>query len=67
MSVAEDQGLKRGSEAHEALRRVVMNQFNVLHDLVIDVMESMAGEPAILNDVWLEKLEEIYQAVVVGV
>lgn len=65
MSVAEEQcGLGKGTEAHEAVRRVVMNQFNVFHDLVVDVMESMVGEGPVLNEVWLEKLEEIHQAVV---
>lgn len=65
MSVVEEQGLGgRGSDAHEAIRRVVMNQFNVLHDLVVDVMESMTGEEPVFNEVWLEKLDEIHAAVV---
>lgn len=65
MSVFEETAaVDRGSDAHEAVRRVVMNQFNVFHDLVVDLMESMTGEEPVFNEVWLDKLDEIHAAVV---
>lgn len=64
MSVAEAQNLDPA--AHDALRRVVMNQLNVFHDLVFDVLESMVpnGDGPILNEVWLEQIQAIHSVVV---
>lgn len=49
--------------AQSRLRKVIMDQFNDFAALVIDVIESMEGG-AVVNELFLEKLQDIHDAVV---
>ncbi len=40
------------------LRKVVLDQINELHDLCIDVIESIDTDNVMLNEYWLKKIEE---------
>jgi hypothetical protein len=61
LSAAEKENIP--TEARTRLRKVVMDQFNDLTSLVVDVMESM-DQGMVLNELWLEKLDEIHSRVV---
>jgi hypothetical protein len=61
LSAAEKENIPQ--EARTRLRKVVMDQFNDLTSLGVDVMESM-DQGMVLNELWLEKLDEIHSRVV---
>lgn len=50
--------------ASRHLRKVVLDQFNDFYEVCIDVMGSLDNGDAVLNEVWLEKLDEIHRAIV---
>jgi len=39
------------------LRKVVLDQVNELHDLCVDVIESLDTDNVVLNEFWLKKIE----------
>lgn len=47
-------------EARSKLRKVVLDQFNDLHDLSMDLIRSLDNGDVVLNEVYLEKLDAIY-------
>ncbi len=46
-----------------ALRKIILDQFNLYHDLAVDLLES-APDDSLVNELWLAKLEEIHAVVV---
>lgn len=55
-------------EAGEALRAAVRTQISEFHDLVFDLLETLTpqDDSILINELWLDKLDEIYAAVVPG-
>lgn len=51
------------AEASHKLRKVVLDQFNELHDLAIDLIKSLDTNGIVLNEIYLQKLDEIHDAV----
>lgn len=51
-------------EAKAKLRKVVLDQMNEFYDLCCDVMRSLDSGDAVLNERYLEKLDEIHRVVV---
>lgn len=51
-------------EVQVKLRKVLIDTFNDFSNVVWDVVESFEGTQVLVNDIWIEKLEEIYAAVV---
>ncbi len=55
----------RGAEASVKLRRVVLDQLHDMHQLYVDVIGSFEADQAVaINELWLEKLDAIHEAVV---
>lgn len=50
-------------EASYKLRKVVLDQFNELHDLATDLIKSLDTNGIVLNEIYLQKLDEIHNAV----
>jgi len=48
-------------ERSDAFRRVVLDQINDLHELFVDLLEASQG--TLVNDRWLDLLEEVHAAV----
>jgi len=48
------------------MRKVVLDQFNDYHGLTMDVLGSLVDADAttVLNDLWLDKLSQIHEALV---
>ncbi len=47
------------------LRKVILDQVNSFADLATDLINSLSdNSDVVLNDLWLEKLDDIYEAVV---
>lgn len=47
------------------MRKVVLDQVNAFADLATDLISSLSdNSDVVLNDLWLEKLDEIYEAIV---
>ena len=53
------------AEASAKLRKVVLDQLNEWHSLVLDVVASIDTGEAVVNEEYLKKLDEIH-AVVMG-
>lgn len=51
-------------EASEELRRVVLAQFNDFHDLVFDLLKVLGDDGYVINDLYLERLEEKYDELI---
>jgi hypothetical protein len=50
----------------DKLRKVVLDQLNEFHDVVRDVIAALEDGSVVFNDLWLQRMEEIYEAVVVN-
>ncbi len=48
------------------LRRVVLREIRLLTEYVIEVLETVRERGVVVNEQWLEKLDEMYHAVVNG-
>lgn len=48
-------------EARTKLRKVVLDQFNDLHDLSMDLIRSLDTGDFVVNEVYLDKLDAIYE------
>jgi hypothetical protein len=46
-----------------ALRKIILDQFNSYHELAADLLES-TSDGALINELWLAKLDEIHSVVV---
>lgn len=53
-------------DLQDKLRKVVLDQFNEYHELCLDVMRSLDTGDVALNEHYLDILEQIHSAVVVG-
>lgn len=52
-------------QAQTKLRKVVLDQLNDLHELAMDLIRSLdSNTDAVINEVWLQKIDEIHDAVV---
>lgn len=47
-------------EARTKMRKVVLDQFNDFHDLSMDLIRSLDNGDVVLNELYLEKLDQIY-------
>lgn len=54
-------------EQSQKLRKVVLDQVNDLVDFALDVYHSLDTGEVVLNDVYLAKLDQVYEIVVGGV
>ncbi len=50
-------------EARQKLRKVVLDQFNDLHDIAMDLVRSLDNGDVVVNEMYLERLDAIYDAV----
>lgn len=46
-----------------ALRKVVLDQLNEFYDMCLDVVGQDTGDELSVNEIWLERLEQIYDYV----
>lgn len=54
-------------EASAKLRKVILDQLNEYHDFVMDVCKSLDNnDDVILNELYLDKIDAIYQQTVVS-
>jgi hypothetical protein len=53
-------------EDSEEFRKVVLDQINDFFDLVIDMLKASHPDGIVVNEVWLDKIAEIHEAVVSG-
>ena len=51
-------------DVQQRLRKVVLDQVNEYFELCCDVLRSFEGEGVVVNDLWLQKLDEIHAAVI---
>lgn len=49
--------------ASQKLRKVVLDQFNDFHALVVDIMDSLDSGQVVLNEDYLGKLDELHTSV----
>lgn len=56
-----DPWLTAAAQAH--LRKVILDQFNDLLALSVDLLDSLEAD-SVVNELWLERLSEIHAAVV---
>lgn len=49
------------AHSSQKLRKVVLDQFNEMHDLVIDIMESLDTGEVVLNEAYLQKIDQIHE------
>lgn len=48
------------------LRKAILDQFNEMHDLCVDVMRSLDTGEVVLNEIYLQKLDELHAKIVKG-
>lgn len=53
-------------EASMKLRKAVLDQLNEFHDFVADVLDSLDNGDVVLNDHYMQKLDEVHAAVVLS-
>ena len=51
-------------EARALLRKAILDQLNDFHSLVVDVMRSLDNGEVVLNDLYLEKIDQLHEVVV---
>lgn len=53
----------RDLNAHSSqkLRKVVLDQFNEFHDLVLDIMASLDRGEVVLNEEYLKRIDEMHE------
>ena len=51
-------------DVSKQLRKAILDQMNDFYDVCVDVIESLDNDSYVINDHWLEKLDEIYNCVV---
>ena len=50
-------------EVQQKFRKVIIDQFNEFSSLATDILES-ASRGVVFNQIWLDKIDEIHEAVV---
>ena len=61
LSALEKESLDGAARAR--MRKVVLDQLNDVYNATLDVLQSVDTGTVVLNDLWLERLEEIYDMV----
>src|SRR2546429_7988030 len=56
-----DRHLPSSVQGH--LRKVVLDQINELHDVALDILRSLDDDSAVLNDLWLARIDEMHTRV----
>lgn len=51
-------------EVKARLRKAILDQMNDFHSLVVDVMRSFDTGEVVLNELYLEKIDQLYEVVV---
>jgi len=52
------------SEIRAELRKNVLDQINDFYDLALDVLNSLDGNAVVLNEEYLQRLDDIHRAIV---
>ena len=52
------------AEVRALLRKAILDQLNDFHSLVVDVMRSLDTGEVVLNDLYLEKIDQVHEVVV---
>lgn len=52
--------------ARVKLRKVILDQLNDFSELVLDIVQSMDDGHSVVNEKWIEKLDEMHQVVMNG-
>jgi hypothetical protein len=50
----------------ERIRKVVLDQINDFYCAMVDVSHSLSSETVVLNELYLQRLDEIYERVVMN-
>lgn len=50
-------------EVRVRLRKVILDQLNDFHSLVVDVMRSLDNGEVVLNDLYMERLDDLHREV----
>lgn len=53
-------------QAHERVRKAILDQFNDYYAGALDVIQSVDTGTVVVNEIWLERLEQIYEKVVLN-
>jgi hypothetical protein len=53
-------------EARNKLRKAVLDQFNEFYDVAIEMARSLDQGDVVLNEIFLDKINDIHMAVVLG-
>lgn len=51
------------AEVKVRLRKAILDQLNEFHSLVLDVMRSLDNGEVVLNDLYLEKIDDLHREV----
>lgn len=51
-------------DVHARLRKVILDQLNDFYNASLDIVSSVDSGTVVLNDIYLERLDEIHDAVV---
>lgn len=51
-------------EVRALLRKAILDQLNDFHSLVVDVMRSLDTGEVVLNDLYMEKIDQLHEVVV---
>lgn len=51
-------------DVSKSLRKAILDQMNDFYDVCVDVIESLDNESYVMNDHYLEKIDEIYMCIV---
>lgn len=52
------------AEVRMRFRKTILDQLNDFHSLVLDVMRSLDTGDVVLNDLYLEKIDQVHEVVV---
>ncbi len=55
------------AETQAKLRKVILDEINDFHDIALDLLNSVDGGNVVVNQLWLDKLDELYNHVVTPV
>lgn len=52
------------SASQQKVRKIVLDQFNELHDAAVDLVRSMDNDTVQINEIYLDKINEIHSHLV---
>jgi hypothetical protein len=55
--------MRLSHEQSNKLRKVVLDQLNEFYDIVVDVMKSFDSDDIVMNDMYLNKLDQVHEGV----